>query len=182
MHAGEGKAAVLLADEAIERFVAIHANAGEAYIVKAMGLVQSGSFDDARVALGHVAEELLVHPFYLAALAIVAALESDGDEAIASAEAVAEAPGHTYLDGVIASVGAGASAAATGDAEAAQRWLDIAVAQALATEDVVATALALAAFEHVLGWPHLAGGGRLDGLAVGWRCVVEALPRLVNVS
>lgn len=182
MHAGEGKAAVLLADEAIERFVAIHANAGEAYIVKAIGLVQSGLFDDARVALGHVAEELLVHPFYLAALALVAALENDRDEAITSAEAVAEAPGHTYLDGVIASVGAGASAAAAGDAEAAQRWLDVAVAQALATEDVVATAFALAAFEHVLGWPHLAGGGRIDGLAVGWRCVVEALPRLVNVG
>jgi hypothetical protein len=47
---------------------------------------------------------------------------------------------------------------------------------------VVASALALAAFEHVLGRPHLAGGRRLDGLAVGWHCLVEALPRLVNVS
>jgi len=182
MHAGESKTAVLLAEEAVERFVAIRANAGEAWIIKAMGLVQSGQIDAAREALAHVDEALVVHPFYYSTSAIVAAISHNFDASIAAAEEVAAATGHTYLDGVIASIAAGASAAATGDAEAGERWLEGAAAQAAATEDIVANAIALSAFEHVLGRQHPAGTAQVDSLGLGWRALIETLPRLINVG
>ena len=182
MHAGDGRNASLLADEAIARLQDINANAGETWMVKAIALCQIGDFDLARVALGRAGDNFAKHPFYLAALSLVAALERDVAESIASAEGVADAPGRSYLDGVISSVAAGAASASTGDADGARRWLDAAVDQASATEDVVATALAHAAFEHVLGFQHEGGIGLSDNLGVGWRAVIEALPELVRVG
>ena len=180
MHAGDGRTAVVYAEEALERMRRSNANSGEAYVLQALGLAQTGRYDDARVALDHVREAAINHPFTLSALALVAALEHDPDQAIAAASAVAEAAGHSYLDGVIAFLAAGASAAAVGDAETAARWLNASVEQALTTQDVVATALALAAYEHVLGSQHPHGLAQLDVLGHGWRSVIEALPRLIH--
>ena len=181
MHAGDGRTAVLYAEEALERMHRSNANGGEAYVLQALGLAQTGRYDDARVALDQVREAAVNHPFTLSTLALVAALEQDPDQAIAAASAVAAAAGHSYLDGVVAFLAAGASAAAVGDAETASRWLGDSVEQALSTQDVVATALALAAYEHVLGRQHPHGLAQLDALGHGWRSVIDALPRLIHV-
>ncbi|MCU1393366.1 MAG: hypothetical protein JWM34_1794 [Ilumatobacteraceae bacterium] len=182
MHAGDGKTALLYANEALDRLVVVQANGGEALIIKAVGLAQIGEYDAARTALADVPDDGRSNPFYLSVVALVASLERAADEAVAAAQGVVDAAGHSYLDGVVASMAAGASAAGNGDAVTAERWLDDSVGQAGATQDVVATALSLAAYEHVLGRDHPSGPARLDALGVGWRSVVDALPRLVDVG
>ena len=116
------------------------------------------------------------------AMPLIASLEGSSTEALAAAAAVDGAAGHSYLDGVVAFVAAGSAAAAVGDVDAAQDWLGRAVDQAEATQDVVATALSLAAYEHVLGRNHPNGPPRLDALGVGWRSVVDSLPPLIHVG
>ncbi|MCU1388178.1 MAG: hypothetical protein JWL72_1516 [Ilumatobacteraceae bacterium] len=182
MHSGDGKTAVLYANEALERLVRVEANGGEALIIKALGLAQTSDYDEARTTLAQVPGDNRANPFYLSAIALVASLEHDAAEAVDAAQGVVDAAGHSYLDGVVAFLAAGASAAAVGDAETAERWLTDSVGHAGATQDVVATALSLAAYEHVLGRDHPNGPARLDALGVGWRSVVDALPRLINVS
>ncbi|MCU1399265.1 MAG: hypothetical protein JWN62_2374 [Acidimicrobiales bacterium] len=182
MHSGDGKTAVLYANEALERLVRVEANGGEALIIKAIGLAQTSDYDEARTTLAQVPDDSRAGPFYLSAVALVASLERDAEEAVDAAQGVVDAAGHSYLDGVVAFLAAGASAAAIGDADTAERWLTDSVGHAGATQDVVATALSLAAYEHVLGRDHPNGPARLDALGVGWRSVVEALPRLINVS
>jgi len=57
-------------------------------------------------------------------------------------------------------------------------WLERAVALATATQDQVATALALCVYSHVLGVAHERGVGAVDALGPGWLSVVDALPKL----
>jgi class 3 adenylate cyclase len=178
MHAGDGRGAVTLSDEAIGRLSSMQANGGETYVVRAMGLAQSGDYEGAATSLEHVSDETRTHPFFVSANGLVAALEGRPEEAIAAAESVAAVSVHSYLDGVVASIGGGGAAASIGDEEAARLWLQDAVAQATATQDVVASALALLAYEHVLGVPPAEGQGDINALGGGWRSVIEALPRL----
>jgi hypothetical protein len=178
MHGGDGKTAVTYADEAASRFVHMRANAGESLIIRAVGLAQTGDFDGARIALADLEGDIADHPFAQAATALVAALDGRPNDAIKAAELVASADGHTYLDGVVARLAAGAASATRNDPEGARHWLNDSVAQATASQDMVATALALLAYEHVLGDAHESGPGNLGALAAGWRNVIAALPHL----
>ncbi len=178
MHAGDGRAAVLHADEAIESTHEMGSNPGEPKVIRAMGLVQSGRYDEAHATLAEVDGAMVAHPFAMSATSLVAVMEGNTAEAIAAARAVVGAPGHSYLDGVIAQIAAGAASAIDGDSAEARRWLDAAVAQSAATQDVIARALALAAYEHVLRCVHPNGPVDLATLAPGWRSVVENLPQL----
>lgn len=178
MHGGDGKTAIAMADEAIARMNSMESNPSEAYIIKAVGLVQIGDYESAQIALDQVEGRVSNHPFARAAGALVAALEARPAQAIAAAEEVAAAEGHSYLDGVIACIGAGAACAIQSDSDQARRWLDDAVQQAVAPQDVVATALSLLAFEHVLGFAHDRGSGDLGALGAGWRSVIDSLPHL----
>ncbi|MEO6125886.1 MAG: adenylate/guanylate cyclase domain-containing protein [Ilumatobacteraceae bacterium] len=182
MHAGDGKAAVMYADEAIARMRHIAANASEPFIIRAVGQAQIGDFDSARESLEHLDGDMSDHPFAQSANALVAVLEGRPDAAIASAQLVADANGHTYLDGVVARLAAGAACAMLGDSKGARRWLSESVAQATATQDGVATALALLAYQHVLGVVHEHGAGDQSALGVGWRNVIDALPHLELVA
>ncbi|CAB4882040.1 unannotated protein [freshwater metagenome] len=176
MHSGDGRATVTLADEAIERLRKVQADAGESWVIRAAGLAQIGDYEEARTALAHVSNGIEAHPFFQSIRALVAALQGSADEAIEAATEVSDAVGHTYLDGVIAGIAAGSSAAAAGDGLAARGWLERAVSLAVITQDAVATALALTAYAHVLGAPHAHGAGDATALGAGWRSVVEALP------
>lgn len=178
MHAGDGKTTIALADEAIDRMNSVRADATESWIIRAAGLAQVGEYDEARTALAHVDATIDGHPFAQSVLALVASLQGCGDEAIEAATAVSQAIGHTYLDGVVASIAAGASAGAAGDELVAREWLDHAVSLAVATQDKVATALALSAYSQVLDVAHPHGDGDVGVLGSGWRSVLGALPRL----
>ena len=178
MHAGDGKTALNLCDDGISRLESTQANGGEVWILKAMAHLQVGDSDGARIALAHLEADARTHPFARSTAGLLAALDGDAAEALANARTVADAPFHSYLDYVIAAIGAGAAAAATGDDNTAVEWLDAAVMRAVATQDVVASALALSAYEHVLGSVHAHGPGDRAALGAGWRAVVEALPRL----
>lgn len=182
MHSGDGKAAVLYADEAIARMKNIAANASEPYIVRAIGMAQTGDFDGARASLDHVDGERADHPFAHSADALVAVLEGRPDAAISAAQRVADAQGHTYLDGVVARLAAGAACAMLGDSDGARRWLSECVAQATSTQDGVAIALGLLAYQHVLGVVHDHGVGDPGALGAGWRSVIDALPHLELVA
>jgi hypothetical protein len=159
----------------------VRADTGESWVIRAAGLAQIGDYDEARTALAHVNATTESHPFAKSVHALIAALQRCGDEAIEAATAVSDAVGHTYLDGVVASVSAGASAADHGDEPMATLWLERAVELASATQDKVATALALYAYAHVLGSPHPNGEGDVGALGNGWRAVVQALPELREV-
>ena len=178
MHAGDGKSTVALADEALERLKNVRADTGESWVIRAAGLAQIGEYDEARTALAHVDVNTESHPFAQSVHALVASLQRCDDEAIAAATAVADTVGHTYLDGVIASIAAGAAAGDQGDQATAQMWLDRAVSLASSTQDKVATALALRAHAHVLGSVHAYGEGDAGALGSGWRAVVQALSTL----
>ena len=178
MHAGDGKSTVSLTTEAIDRMTIARADPGEPWVIRAAGLAQIGDYDEARTALAHVSQETESHPFAQSVTALVAALQGSNDEAIEAATAVRDAVGHTYLDGVFASVAAGAAASANGDIDAGRSWLEQAVSLASATHDKVATALALSAYAHVLGEAHVNGSGDLTALGSGWRSLVDSLPRL----
>ncbi len=178
MHSGDGKAAVMYADEAIIRQQTIGANPGESFIIRAVGLAQVGDYDNAHAALAHLDRNIESHPFAQAATALVAALEGRAADAIAAAELVEASEGHSYLDGVIGSLAAGAASASLDDSAGARHWLSDAVDQALATQDIVAIALALVGYRHVIGVPHEGGHGDVTALATGWRSVIDALPWL----
>ncbi len=178
MHAGDGKTTVLLAEEAVRRLNETFADPNESRVVLAVGLAQTGRYDEAHTTLAQVSLGPDAHPFMQAAVALVAALQGRSGEAIEAATRVSDVGGHTYLDGVIAGVAAAASAASEGDAGAARTWLEGAVSLATATQDQVATALALCAHQHVLGVAHERGAGVVDALGPGWRSVVDALPTL----
>jgi class 3 adenylate cyclase len=177
MHAGDGKAAVAFADEGLDRQRGTEPN-GETLVIRSMGLAQSGDLEGARIQLEALRRDRFDHPFAISTGGLISALDGRVDEAIAAAQVVADAPFHSYLDGVVASIGAGGAAASGRDSETAMRWLHDAVDQALATQDVIAGALALGAYDHILGRPHPAGPGDLDALGSGWRSIIEALPRL----
>ena len=178
MHAGDGRSAVTLADEAIAAMSSQQGNGAETWIIAAMGLAQSGEYDQARTSLAHVIDEAQSHPFYISTAALVSVLEGLSADAIDGAEAVSAAAVHSYLDGVVASIAAGAASAALDDEGGARRWLEDAINQATATQDIIATALALAAYERVIGFPHQYGSGDLDVLGTGWRSVIDALPTI----
>ena len=176
MHSGDGRSTVTFADEAIDRMQKVQADPGESWVIRAAGLAQIGDYDDARTALAHVSTEIESHPFFQSIRALVAALQGSNAEAIEAATAATDAVGHTYLDGVVASIAAGASAASNGDDMAARGWMERAVSMAALTQDTVAAALALTAHAHVLGSPHPLGTGDAAALGSGWRSVVESLP------
>lgn len=182
MHGGDGATAVMLADLAISRSNLMGANPSESRIIRAVGLAQNGEYDEARTSLAQLTEEIEGHPFAQAATALVAVLERRAEDAIAAAERVSAADDHSYLDGVIASLSAGAASALLDDSDGARRWLSESVDQAASTQDIVASALALTAYRHVLGCAHPSGPGDLSVLANGWRSVIDALPHLELVT
>ena len=177
MHAGHGSKAVALAEEAIARTGEFHADASEARAVRAIALAQIGDYDQARTELAQISTAFEVHPFPRAALSLVALLQDSPSEALAAANDVLNEVGHTYLDAVLAGIAGGGAAALLGDANEADRWLTEAIAVATGVGDVVATGLALQAYEAILGSRHPGGGGDPGAVGGGWRSVIQALPR-----
>jgi tetratricopeptide (TPR) repeat protein len=176
MHAGDGERAVQLADEAIGKQAERGNVLFEPYVVRALGLLQSGRLDDAAASLEKVLDRLDHSPFVRSAAALLAVLSGQPGDALDLAADVDAEHGASYLDQVLALVAAGAAHAALGETEPARHDLAAAVDLAVASGDVVATSLAAQAHLHLVGSPHRHGEGDTDAIGTGWRRVVRLLP------
>jgi len=174
MHRGDAKTAVAMAERAIAETQAIGGNPFESTIILAMALAQAGRLDDALATLESVGEIATDHPFTNAVAAVVHALARNSQTAIRHADAVAKAPGSTYLDQVFAYVAAAGAHAQLGQMDQAALSAQAAVARAMNVGDVVASALATRSFERLTGEPHPATDQRTQ-LAAGWEQILHDL-------
>jgi tetratricopeptide (TPR) repeat protein len=176
VHGGDGQRGLALSEQALDRMSMMQGGADEPHIVRALALAQIGRVDEAIAALGELDEATASHPFATSTSIVLAALDRRPEDAVTEMERFAGLDGSTYLDRVVAHVGAGAAYAALGREDRARTELGEAVEVALGAGDVVATSLACAAHLHVLGEAHPHGEGDPSVLGVGWRCVVDSLP------
>ena len=175
VHSGDGQRGLGLADEAVARMSLMEGGADEPYVLRALALAQVGRVSDAVEALAELDGPAATHPFATSARVLLCALDGRPHDAIAEMERLVTQVGATYLDSIVAHVGAGAAHAAVGDIAAARHHLVEAVERAVGAGDVVATALAGSAHLAVLGEPHVHGTGDPAVLGAGWRCVVDGL-------
>ncbi|MEI8241594.1 MAG: hypothetical protein WCI22_19450, partial [Actinomycetota bacterium] len=176
MHRGNGAAAATMADRAIE---AMDANGGvplEPNVVRSIALVQLDQVDEALIAIESVLDAAGDHPFTRAAAALVFMAAGRPEQALEHAQSVAHTDGATYLDEVFAYVGAAGAHAQMDDFAQAELSAQAAVARAIGTGDVVATALATSAYRAVTGRAHPAYDDRTQ-LGEGWERVVNLLER-----
>jgi class 3 adenylate cyclase/tetratricopeptide (TPR) repeat protein len=176
VHGGDGQRGLALAEEALEKMTMMQGGADEPHIVRALALAQIGRVDDAVVALGELDPITAGHPFAASTSVLLSALDGRPTDAIGQMERFGDLDGATYLDRVVAHVGAGAARASSGDDDAARTELSAAVDVALGAGDVVATSFACSAHLHVLGEAHAHGEGDPAVLGAGWLRVVEGLP------
>ena len=174
MHKGNASITVATAERALAGIEASGGRAFEPQLVLAMGYIQQGRVDDALAAFEEVPETGRQHPFTEAVAAIVHAATGRPEVAIIHADAVAAAPGATYLDEVFAYVAAAAAYYQLGDAEKAALSAQAAVVRALDVGDVVAAALATSTYEAVTGTPHPAHDDRTI-LGDGWARLLQLL-------
>lgn len=156
-----------------------HARIGftsEAWVAKALGLVQMGRAEDALASLelAERAVDGLTSPYLTSVRVLVDVTLGDFESALARSIAVASDHGASYLDHVYAGVGAALAQARLGSPRAAANALDRAEAIALRTGDVVAKAV-IALARSILD-PEWEAGQSLD-LDVplhGWRRLFES--------
>jgi class 3 adenylate cyclase/tetratricopeptide (TPR) repeat protein len=176
VHGGDGQRGLALSEQALDRMTMMQGGADEPHIVRALALAQIGRTDEAVGALSELDQVTASHPFATSTDIVLAALDGRPEDAVTEMDRFAGLAGSTYLDRVVAHVGAGSALASLGDEDAARTELAAAVEVALGAGDVVATSLACAAYLHVLGEAHAHGEGDPSVLGVGWRCVVDGLP------
>ena len=168
-HLGLGERAVSLGEIAVERTLAMRADASEARVCLALGLCQVGRAEDALTVLLDVSRP---QPFSQSVNAVAHAMLGDFDEAIVAADAVADDDSATYLDRILAGVAGGAASLGLGDDEDGDRRLAAATATADRVGDEVARALAHRARNALLGDSDVAVDGPLGS---GWRRVVTEM-------
>lgn len=172
-HLGLGERAVALAEVALERTEAMHANASEARVGLALAHCQVGDPEVALTTLLEVDDE---RPYTSCVRAIASGMLGDHDAAIAHADPVLADPSSTYLDRVMAGMAAGAALLARGDLEAARERLDAARATADRAGDEVARAVARCTAVTLLGEASgVEGVEQDDHLGSGWHRVIEGL-------
>jgi hypothetical protein len=174
MHRGDGAAALSLARQGQADPSAATGAAFELSVVVAMASAQLGRLDDAVVALEAVHEQGEGHPFWHGVAAVVFALLGDPDRAIECAEIVEAAAGATYLDRVLAAIGAASAHRACERHGDAEREANAAVALASGVGDVVAIALATAVHQFITG-AAAAATDATERLGEGWRRVLDGL-------
>jgi len=174
MHRGNGAVAAATAERALAEIAAIGGEAYEPTVVLAIAYAQLGRVEEAMATIESVPPYGLEHPFTRAVAALVYTVAGLPTEAIDYAEAVADAPGATYLDNVFAYVAAAGAYAQLGDTEHAILSAEAAVARAMAVGDVVATSLATSAYQLISGDTHPAHDQRTP-LGEGWTTLLALL-------
>jgi tetratricopeptide (TPR) repeat protein len=176
MHRGNGVAAAAMAERAIEAMGETGGVPLEPNVVRAIALVQLDMVDEALISIESVLDPTHDHPFTRAAAALVYMAAGQPETALEHAQSVAHTDGATYLDEVFAYVGAAGAHAQLDDVAQAELSAQAAVARAIGTGDVVATALATATYRAVTGRAHPAYDDRTQ-LGDGWERVVNLLER-----
>jgi class 3 adenylate cyclase/tetratricopeptide (TPR) repeat protein len=172
MHRGQYAVALATADRSIAEMDLVGANTFEPMVVRALALAQAGRIEEGMVAIDSVAAHGLDHPFTHAVAALVHLSAGDADLALEHAAAVAHGSGATYLDEVFAQVAAAGAYLSLGDHTQAALSAEAAVARAVGVGDVVATAIATAAFQGVTGHVHPAHDDRTP-LGEGWENILR---------
>jgi len=173
---GEPDRAIRAAEAAVDGDRARIGFTSEAWVARALGLVQLGRADDALQSLERAehAVDGINHPYLTSVRVLVDVALGDFDSALARGVAVSADHAASYLDHVYAGVGSALAQAQLGSPRAAANALDRADAIALRTGDVVAKAV-IALARSILD-PEWEAGQSLD-LDVplhGWRRLFES--------
>jgi hypothetical protein len=175
MHLGQGRRAVDLAREAIDRMAVTGSSIDEARVQLALGYLQVGDADDALAALEGL--DVPSSPFALGVRSLVLAALGDLDAAMVDVERVSEIANPSYF-AVCLAVAAGAAVATRVDAPDAAERVERAAAMAASTGDVVLAGF-LRAVVDLLDRPDAtvppADPRRERPLADGWRSVAEMI-------
>ncbi|MFT3852667.1 MAG: adenylate/guanylate cyclase domain-containing protein [Ilumatobacteraceae bacterium] len=175
MHRGDGALAANHATRAIAEMRAAGSEAWEPLILLSMALAQCDRLDEAVATLESLPDQEWDHPFAHAVGSLVLGMLPDPGRALAHANAVfVKGRGSSYLDRVMAHVGAAAAHARLDHPVAATASIDEAVELATSVGDVVAIALATRAAELLTGEAHPAADDRIP-LADGWEHVLASL-------
>jgi class 3 adenylate cyclase len=169
VHQGIGERAMVSAEIAVERSNVMGADASESKITFALACCQLGRAEEALSVL----EDGVREGAYADAVeSLAAAMIGDGERAVAAAARLDERPVATYLDRVIAAVGAAAGQIVLGEIESARRDLDEAAIIGREAGDVVARALVARVSQVVV---DRRPADDHDHLGPGWVRVVDAL-------
>jgi ATP/maltotriose-dependent transcriptional regulator MalT len=175
MHRGDGALAANNATRAIAEMRASGSEAWEPMILLSMALAQCDRLDEAIATIESLPDPEWDHPFAHAVGSLVLGMQHEPEQALRHANAVLEDPeASSYLDRVMAHVGAAAALARLGDAAAAAAMVDAGVELATTVGDVVAIALTTRAAELLTGERHPAADDRVP-LADGWEHVLTSL-------
>jgi hypothetical protein len=145
VHLGDGDRAAREARSAAEELDDSREAGYDAQVTLALALLQQGDVGAASEVLGELPDEELGRPYGSAVAALVHTADGRLDEALAAAAIVADAEGASYLDRVLALVGAGLAQVRVPDGDRTVDHLDRAAAIALAAGDLVAQAIVAAA-------------------------------------
>ena len=171
-HLGLGPRAVALGEVAVSRITSMHADPSEAATTLALGYCQVGDADRALAALLEVRDP---GPYAHAVGAVASAMAGMFAAAIVEADLVIDDDTATYLDRVLADVGAGAALINDDPADAGFR-LDRARQTATQVGDAVAIALSTSSCQALVDGFD---GTPVDHLGEGWQRVIEELVRAV---
>ena len=175
MHRGNAAAALQAADDAIAEMTAIGATMPEAYVVKALALVQRGDTEQALTVIDLFdAPDRGGRPFAEAAEALIRSCNGDHVRARELADGIANSDVSTYLDDVFAGIACASSSHALGLRDHAVVAVETAIMRATSAGDVVATALATAVYRQVTGTTHPAHDDA-HALSDGWTTVLTLL-------
>jgi tetratricopeptide (TPR) repeat protein len=178
VHLGLGERAAVIGETAVNRMESMGANSAEATITYALALCQSSRADEALAMLDGVTID---SPYGHAVRAIAASMLGDNVQPMTDAEAVLANGGSTYLDRVLANLGAAGAEVRSGAIAAAEHRL--ARTQELADETGDQVAIRLVAHACATLLPDVASGQYRfpDGdLRVGWHRVITGLAGLVG--
>jgi class 3 adenylate cyclase/tetratricopeptide (TPR) repeat protein len=167
VHLGEGDRAAREARAAAEELDDSREAGYDAQVTLALALLQQGEVGPAAEVLGALPDQELGRPYGSAVAALVYAAEGRPEEALAASAVVSTAEGASYLDRVLALVGAGLAQPRTAEGDDATASLDAAAAIAMAAGDLVAQAIVQAAAAEVAcqrGHPD-ASAWRVEALA-----------------
>jgi hypothetical protein len=173
---GLGVRSVAIAELAVERMMAMGAEASETRVTLALALCQAGRADEALIMLDQVDRS---YPYAAAIQALASAMTGDAPTALESAALLGDAPSATYLDRVIAAVAAAAADVSLGNTDEATDRIDAAAVTASEAGDVVARALVRAARQVLL---EELESFDIDSLGPGWRRVVQTLAASAHPS
>jgi class 3 adenylate cyclase/tetratricopeptide (TPR) repeat protein len=173
VHLGLGDRALTISQQAVDRFVAMGADASESRTTLALALCQVGRADEAMAMLEQVENST---PYHWSVRALARAITADASGAIDDADRVVADNGSSYLDRVIADTAGAAARLQLGDRETAAADLERAHATASEAGDVVARELV-----GLARWVMLAVGPHQDPghLGDGWKVVAASLAAMV---